>query len=127
MAENKEKIKDIVMKNGESHPVYFRPALGTDTPKVRYTGFRQETLLLRKGSLRSEGCMPLPCDIMLDRDTVVVMRDGVKIYTDVFRPADNGRHPVIVAWSPYGKEIGGWILDDMPGRAGVPTNAVSGL
>lgn len=127
MAENKEKIKEIVMKNGESHPVYFRPALGTDTPKVRYTGFRQETLLLRKGSFRSEGCMPLPCDIILDRDTVVVMRDGVKIYTDVFRPADNGRHPVIVAWSPYGKEIGGWILDDMPGRAGVPTNAVSGL
>ncbi|HJX03260.1 MAG TPA: CocE/NonD family hydrolase, partial [Dehalococcoidia bacterium] len=35
--------------------------------------------------------------------------------------------PAIVAWSPYGKEAGTVMLDDFPMRAGVPTDAVSGL
>ncbi|MBE6093485.1 MAG: CocE/NonD family hydrolase, partial [Selenomonas ruminantium] len=40
---------------------------------------------------------------------------------------DEEKHPAIMAWSPYGKEIGGQWLDDVPGRAGVPQAATSGL
>ena len=31
------------------------------------------------------------------------MRDGVKIYVDIFRPEREGEYPVLVDWGPYGK------------------------
>ena len=36
-------------------------------------------------------------------DIAVPMRDGKKIYVDVFRPEAPGRYPALIAWSPYGK------------------------
>ncbi|MFJ2391529.1 CocE/NonD family hydrolase [Streptomyces sp. NPDC087843] len=56
---------------------------------------------------------------MIEFDAEVVLRDGVRIYTDVFRPADATGVPAIVAWSPYGKG-GGGTFDHLPGRGGVP-------
>jgi predicted acyl esterase len=41
--------------------------------------------------------------ILCDYDVTVVMRDGVSIYANVFRPAAAGKYPVLVAWAPYGK------------------------
>jgi predicted acyl esterase len=49
------------------------------------------------------------------------------MYTDVFRPVGKEPVPAIAAWGPYGKEIGGQWLDDVPGRAGVPLSMVSEL
>ena len=122
-----DKTKEFLLKGGGTTEVPFRPALKTDMSQTRYPGFKPETVVLPKGSCRMEGAMPLPCDIILDRDVAVTMRDGTVIYTDVFRPAQDGKYPVIIAWSPYGKEVGGWVLDDVPHRAGVPFNAVSGM
>lgn len=108
-------MKDRTMithdKNGNEMTVAVRSALPVDSPCARYTGFKQETLLLKKGSVRLKGYMPLPCDIILERDVPVTLRDGITIYTDIFRPNDNERHPAIMAMSPYGKEIGsqGWM------------------
>lgn len=52
----------------------------------------------------------------------------ITIYTDIFRPVNSDKPcPAILAWSPYGKEIGGQMLDDVPMRSGVPANATSGL
>jgi predicted acyl esterase len=50
--------------------------------------------------------MPLPVEIVFERDVPVVMRDGTTIYVDVFRPASSEPVPVLVAWSPYGKAQG---------------------
>jgi predicted acyl esterase len=48
--------------------------------------------------------------MIIEYDVPVTMRDGTKIYTDVFRPDVNAyrpdpntKYPVIVAWGPYGK------------------------
>jgi predicted acyl esterase len=41
--------------------------------------------------------------MLVERDVAVPMRDGVRIFVDVFRPPVGGPAPVIVAWSPYGK------------------------
>ncbi len=71
--------------------------------------------------------MPLTCDILFEKDVPVKLRDGTIIYTDIFRPVDDAKHPAIMAWSPYGKEIGGQWLDDVPNRSGVPLNATSDL
>ena len=115
------------MYGDDAHPVKFRKALPLNAPRARYTGFKPGRQLLKKGSVRREGAMPLTCDIVFERDVALKMRDGTTIYTDVFRPATKGRFPAIVAWSPYGKEYGGQWLDDIHGRSGVPLEMVSEL
>lgn len=112
---------------GKEIKVPMRKALPVSADRVRYPGFRQETVVLQEGSVRREGAKPLACDILLERDVPIKLRDGVTIYADVFRPTDGKPCPAILVWSPYGKEIGGQMLDDVPGRAGVPVEATSGL
>lgn len=114
-------------KSGKEMQIPVRPSLPVNAPSARYPGFKPETLLLKKGSIRLKGYMPLPCDIILDRDVPIKLRDGVTIFTDIFRPNDNKKHPAIMALSPYGKEIGSQWLDDTPNHAGIPMEATSGL
>jgi uncharacterized protein len=33
-------------------------------------------------------------------DVGVPMRDGKKIYIDLFRPEQDGKYPALIAWSP---------------------------
>ncbi|WP_162177881.1 CocE/NonD family hydrolase [Halotalea alkalilenta] len=111
----------------DAYPVAFRKALPPTAPRARYPGFHPERTILKKGTIRREGARPLSCDILFERDVPLTLRDGVTIYTDIFRPVDDGQYPAIIAWSPYGKEIGGQWLDDLPGRSGVPLSLVSEL
>jgi uncharacterized protein len=51
-----------------------------------------------------------PYDVALTSDVMVSMRDGVRLATDVYRPARNGkplpgRFPVILERTPYGKTV----------------------
>lgn len=114
-------------KQGRDLTVPVRKAQDVGSPSVRYPGFKPGKVLLEAGSVRLKGYKPLPCDIILERDVAVTLRDGTIIYADVFRPADDEKHPAIVALSPYGKEIGSQWLDDTPNHAGVPMEATSGL
>ena len=123
----KQKRMTLYDKYGTALDVPVRPAHPVTADRVRYPGFKQETLILKKGSIRYKGAMPLPCDILMERDVEIVLRDGTKIYTDVFRPVEDGTYPALLACSPYGKELGGQWLDDIPGRSGVPKGATSGL
>src|ERR1039457_6464160 len=41
----------------------------------------------------------------IERDLPVAMRDGVKLYTNIFRPTGDEKVPTIIAWSPYGKHV----------------------
>ncbi len=43
-------------------------------------------------------------DIRLDNRVAIPMRDGVTLYADVYRPAAEGRYPVIVSRTPYSTE-----------------------
>lgn len=118
-----------VLKDKNENDLYVpvRKAQNVNSISARYTGFKPEKILLKKGSIRLKGYMPLQCDIILERDVPIKLRDNVTIYTDIFRPNDGGRHPAILAMSPYGKEIGSQWLDDTPNHAGVPMQATSGL
>ncbi|MEA2597510.1 MAG: uncharacterized protein QOF01_3979 [Thermomicrobiales bacterium] len=42
----------------------------------------------------------------VDRDVPVEVRDGTILYADVYRPADDARHPVLLQRTPYNKELG---------------------
>ncbi len=121
--------QEITLHNaqGEEMKVAARKALPVEAKRVRYPGFKQETLILKVGSLRREGAKALTCDILLERDVPITLRDGVTIYADIFRPTTGEACPALLAWSPYGKEIGGQMLDDVPARSGVPLDATSGL
>jgi len=69
-----------------------------------YPPLKTETVLLKKGYTAKEGGFrPLACDMILDRDTAIKTRDGRTFYADVFRPVQEGRYPVIMVWSPFGK------------------------
>jgi putative CocE/NonD family hydrolase len=43
-------------------------------------------------------------NIVIETDVAVPMRDGVVLRADVYRPEGNGRHPVLVMRTPYGKD-----------------------
>jgi len=40
-----------------------------------------------------------------DDDAHVPMRDGVDLLADVYRPSTPGRYPVLIAASPYPRQI----------------------
>ncbi|WP_099466632.1 CocE/NonD family hydrolase [Konateibacter massiliensis] len=62
--------------------------------------------------------------IICEQDTEVVMRDGVKIYCDIYRPADvTTKIPVIVSWSWFGKRPGDGMSEWQ--IMGVPPHTVS--
>lgn len=44
------------------------------------------------------------CDIILDKNVAITLRDGVTIYADVYRPVTDEQVPLIISWCPYGKE-----------------------
>ncbi|MFB9328088.1 CocE/NonD family hydrolase [Paenibacillus aurantiacus] len=42
-------------------------------------------------------------DVIVERDVPVPMRDGVRLYADVYRPAEGGPYPVLLLRTPYNK------------------------
>jgi predicted acyl esterase len=58
--------------------------------------------------------------VKLERDVAVVMRDGVRLFANVFRPDDAAPHPVVLSVTPYGK-------DNTPDRVGMFFMRVAGV
>src|SRR5262245_27986931 len=48
---------------------------------------------------------PLPSDIRVERDVGVVMPDGTRLSANVFLPASGTAWPVVLALTPYGKDV----------------------
>jgi predicted acyl esterase len=44
-------------------------------------------------------------DMLIEIDVPITMDDGVVLRADIFRPANNGHHPVIISYGPYGKGL----------------------
>ena len=107
--------------------VLFRAATPPEDPRIKWRGFAPGRTLLRAGSVHSDGARPLSCDIELSRDVEMRLRDGTKIFLDVYRPVTSEALPAILAWSPYGKQGGFQEYNLFPGRAGVARSAVSEL
>jgi uncharacterized protein len=107
--------------------VAYRKAKPPTDPSARRRPFEPGTERLGAGSVHSKGGLPLPCDITVERDTAMPLRDGTTIYVDIFRPSGGADLPSVIGWGPYGKEGGSLALDDFPMRAGVPRGVVSGL
>ena len=90
--------------------------------------FAPGTRVLPKGYQLDDRFKPLACDIIFEKDVPVKLRDGVTIYTDIFRPATDEKVPAIIAWSPYGKSSGNAPrYTDMFKMIGIPDDALSGF
>ena len=83
---------------------------GVDPRKGKYPG-------LRTGVTEEDDGM------LIERDVPVRMRDGVRVYVDVFRPRGAKSLPVILTWSPYGKHA--FKTFAVFPNSGVPEGAVS--
>ena len=79
----------------------------------RWHQFGPSKTVLPKGWQKEEGRRALDEALIFDRDVRITLRDGATIWADVFRPvpAENQAVPAILAWSPYGKQGNGAILD----------------
>ncbi|KAL3475858.1 hydrolase CocE/NonD family protein [Aspergillus californicus] len=106
------------------------PASPLDS-STHYPGFRPDSKVLPRGLVHKEGHLPLPCDILLEQDLEVPMRDGVRLYADIYRPPNSkpATLPAILAFSPFGKQGGPnrYNFDRREWRCGVPRKIVSGL
>lgn len=92
------------------------------------TRFEPGTRTLEAGYQVAPQFMPLPVDVVYEKDIAVTLRDGVTVYVDVFRPAGTEKVPVIVAYSPYGKGQGTSVsVMGVFGLVGLPNSIVSGL
>lgn len=99
-------------------------------PMWRYPGFEPGSKVLPKGHVRAPGSRAFPTDVLYERDVAIPMRDGITIYTDVFRPTDSDskKVPALIPWSPYGKTgTGVFKYETMgPYSCGVPAASTSG-
>lgn len=62
-----------------------------------------KTTELPAGHKKQPTYRSLPTTIVFDRDQSLTLRDGTKIFADVFRPKTEQKVPAIVMWGPYGK------------------------
>jgi putative CocE/NonD family hydrolase len=70
--------------------------------------FLQLAALLGLPAARSFAADGGAFDVVVDRDVMVPMRDGVRLATDIYRPASQSqRFPVILERTPYGKSQAG--------------------
>ena len=112
MADKPELSTEMWKFGNEDIEVIFRKLSPIDVEETRpefrplpAAELKPETTTLEKGSIFLDKGIPLPCDIIWERDASVTMRDGTVIYTDIFRPVGNADVPAIISWSPYGKQI----------------------
>lgn len=100
-------------------------------PGARYgvlSNFEPGTRMLPAGFQIAPPFRSIPVDIVFEKDVPVTLRDGVTIYTDVFRPAGTAKVPVIIAWSPYGKGQGtSKSVLGLYGMLGMDNGMLSGL
>jgi predicted acyl esterase len=72
-----------------------------------YQGFNPRSEVLRKGE-KPFGARALPCDILVAHDVSITMRDGIRLYADIYRPSKVSiKVPIVLSWSPFGKKFNG--------------------
>lgn len=84
------------------------PTIPLDNPAIgKYDKFNPSTRVIAKGYSQSPEAAVFQADTIFEKDVAIPMRDGIKIYVDIFRPTGDEKIPAIVMWSPYGKSGNG--------------------
>ncbi|KAL2841855.1 alpha/beta-hydrolase [Aspergillus pseudoustus] len=112
--------------------IFYKPISAPTIGENGYRGFLSFTEILPKGWKYANSSKPLPTDILVEHDVEVRVRDGCKLYADVYRPVNSSRDnpvPAILSWSPFGKKFNGMhFLQSMtPYNVGIKDTDLSGL
>lgn len=104
------------------------PILGRNNYKG-FTPGRKEVLPKGWNGYRSRA---LPCDILVEHDVEIRMRDGARLYADIYRSPEtsaSNKVPALLGFSPFGKKFSGLAMLNMmtPWNVGVPVGHLSGL
>ncbi|KAJ9662065.1 hypothetical protein H2198_001607 [Neophaeococcomyces mojaviensis] len=109
------------------------PVQALEPPSVGHNGYQElnpRKELLPKGWCAKESTKALSCDILIEHDYAVTMRDGCTLYADVFRPPNTSKKvPAIICWGPFGKKFNGIASLKLmtPWNLGIPDGTLSGL
>jgi predicted acyl esterase len=62
----------------------------------------------REGGTWSIACelIPVPEGMIIEKDVIIKMRDGINLAANVYRPKKQGKFPVILAITPFSKDRG---------------------
>jgi uncharacterized protein len=92
----KELFPDVIIRSIEKAP---------ESEKYNYQGFEPGSKILKAGYQKAPNKRPFGVDTIFERDQEIVVRDGARLFTDIFRPATSDTDPVpaMIPWSPYGK------------------------
>lgn len=110
---------------------FIKPLSVDKHPRYQKHGIKltpNTSTVLSKGHLKEAGRRKILVDSILERDTPILLRDGLKVYADVFRPksSEEVKVPAAICWSPYGKATSGLVIDGLPHRLGIPKDRTSG-
>ncbi|KAF5556424.1 cocaine esterase [Fusarium napiforme] len=101
-----------------------------DHPHFNYDDFKPGRRVLQAGHVRYPGRRPFGVPTIYERDQAITVRDGARLYADIFRPETSDTQPVpcILPWSLYGKTGTGLQNYDFmaPYRATIPLDRISG-
>ena len=64
-------------------------------------------VILKPGHQRTKKHRPIQVEIILERDQILTMRDGVTLRADIYRPVTDEKVPAIIMYGPYGKSASG--------------------
>ena len=97
------------------------------TPIEEYEKLSDDEKKLRKPYPFNQRTYEVMPGVICEQDVAVPMRDGVVLYADIFRPADDAvKVPAILAWSNYGKRPNEYRPEELKAYApGVPVGSIS--
>jgi predicted acyl esterase len=112
--------------------IAYKPISPPRVGEHGYQGFLAFSELLPRGWKATNSSRALSTDIQVDHDVELRLRDGCRIYADVYRPANSSRDhqvPAILSWSPFGKKFNGmqFLKIMTPFNMGVKDVDLSGL
>jgi predicted acyl esterase len=83
--------------------VLQRPVKEPEISDSRYDGPESSLKILEKGFRKNPEAAAFQTATVFEKDVKIILRDGVKIRADIFRPHNDVEVPALIAWSPYGK------------------------
>lgn len=106
----KKQVGDIYLARfpGVEFDVYFAQgsqfaALDIPSQKLQAIKSGHEAFLVDTTTLYPELSQPM-MKTKAEKGVKIKMRDGVELVADIIRPADDGKYPVILERTPYGRE-----------------------
>jgi len=99
------KVEEVKKVAEQTETAENKEEKGKEAEEEEKDGEKEEEV--KKYSSKYEKIVDKEAGLTFERNVAIEMRDGVKLYGNVFRPIEDGNYPVIVSMGPYGK-------DDLP-------------